>query len=229
MPNNIFIISECGHNHNGSIRLAKEMIRESKECGASAVKFQLYDTNVIKRPWQSRYSELLWSEITKEELVELKKYADMVGIEFFASAFDVERVGWLENIGVLRHKLASRSIYDQELINAMEVTGKPIIASLGYWKGKEFPQIKNAQFLYCISDYPAHITNDIFPKDFTKYAGFSDHTIGMDWAKEAVRRGAQIIEKHFTLDKHLPGIDQWGSADPQDLKDFIKWVKNYVG
>ena len=226
MPTKIFVIAEVGHNHNGSIRLAKEMIWEAKDCGVSAVKFQLYDTDKIKKYYQSRYSELKWSELTKEEVKELFLEAQKAGVEFFASAFDVERVGWLEELGVLRHKLASRSIYDQELINAMEATGNPILVSLGRWKDEEFPNIKNAQFLYCVSDYPAYITNDIFPKDFTKYTGFSDHTIGMDWAREAIRRGAKIIEKHFTLDKHLPGIDQWGSADSTDLKDFIKWTKS---
>lgn len=229
----LFFIAECGHSHNGNIRLAKEMIWEAKSCGANAVKFQLYDTDKIKKYYQSRYSELKWAELSKEDLTELKETADKAEIDFIASAFDVERVGWLEEIGVKIHKLASRSIYDQELIKAMEATNKPIIASLGQWKfeleeglNSVWPHIQNVQFLYCVSDYPAHITNDIFPKDFTKYAGFSDHTIGMEWTKEAVRRGAKIIEKHFTLDKHLPGYDQWGSADPTDAKDFYKWLKN---
>lgn len=224
----VIVIAEIGHNHNGNIRLAKEMIWEAKDCGADIVKFQIYDTDKIKKYYQSRYSELKWTELTKEELIELKKTADEIGIEFMASAFDPERVGWLEELGVLRHKLASRSIFDKELIAVMEATGKPIIASLGYWKEKIFPEIKNVQFLYCISDYPAKITNEIFPKDFNEYTGFSDHSIGVDWAKEAVRRGAKIIEKHFTLDKHLPGYDQWGSADPQDLKDFVRFVKQWT-
>jgi sialic acid synthase SpsE len=221
----VFVCLEIGHNHSGNIRLAKLMIEEAKKVGADAVKFQIYDTDTIKKPWQSRYFELKFSEVNREELLELKRQSDKVGIEFMASAFDPERVGWLEDIGVKRHKIASRSINDHELIRSMEKTGKPIIASLGTWKGKEFPKIKNAEFLYCVADYPAYITSDMFPSKFDKYAGFSDHSLGMYWCREAVKRGARIIEKHFTLSKDLPGHDQKGSADPTEMKDFISYVR----
>ncbi len=216
------IIAECGHNGNGNIRLNKLMIEEAKNCGADIVKFQLYDTDKIKKPWQSRYFELKVAELTRKDLIELKKHADKVGIEFMASAFDPERVQWLEEIGVLRHKLASRSIFDRKLISAMEKTGKPIIASLGEWDKKEFPKIKNAQFLYCVSEYPAHITE--LPS-FDKYDGFSDHTIGNYWAMEAIKRGAKIIEKHFTLNKTLPGYNQKGSAEPHELKEIVTYAR----
>lgn len=221
----IFVILEVGHNHSGNIRLAKLMIEEAKKCGADAVKFQLYDTDKIKKPWQSRYFELKFSEVDKEELIELKQHSDKVGIEFMASAFDIERLNWLEEIGVKRHKLASRSIRDTELIKAMEKTKKPIIASLGCWNEIGTPNIKNCQFLYCVSEYPAYITNDLFPENFDEYDGFSDHTIGMYWAREAVKRGARIIEKHFTLSKDLPGFDQKGSCEPWEAKDFIQYVR----
>ncbi len=223
--NKVFIIAECGHNAMGYMRHTKLLIDEAKACGVDAVKFQAYDANKIKQPWQSRYFELLLSEHTKEEFKEIKEYCDKVGIEFFASAFDVERLGWLEELGVKRHKLASRSIYDKELIEAMEKTGKPIIASLGRWNKEELPEIKNAQFLYCISEYPAYITS--LPEFGGKYTGFSDHTIGMYWCREAVKRGATIIEKHFTLSRLLPGNDQKGSADPTEMKDFVTYVRQH--
>lgn len=224
----VFIIAEIGHNHMGYMRHAKLLIDEAKACGVDAVKFQAYDANKIKQPWQSRYFELLLSEHTKEEFQELKEYCDKVGIEFFASSFDTERLGWLEEIGVKRHKLASRSIFDTELIKAMEKTGKPIIASLGRWKEEKNPKIKNAQFLYCVSEYPAYLKD--LPTKFgegEKYQGFSDHSIGMYWCREAVKRGATIIEKHFTLDRKLPGNDQKGSADPTDMKDFVTFTRQH--
>lgn len=227
--NKVTIIAELGHNHMGNMRLAKLMIEEAKKCKADVAKFQVYDTDKIKKPWQSRYSELKFSEFTKEEFKELKEHCDKVGIEFAASAFDPEKVEWLEEIGVKFHKLASRSIRDTELIKAMEKTGKPIIASLGDWSDPHPPKIANAQFLYCVAEYPAKITSNMFPYFFSgePYVGFSDHSEGMDWAKEAVRKGATIIEKHFTLDRRLPGHDQEGSCDPTDLKDFIQWVRHY--
>jgi len=221
--NKILIISEIGHNGNGNMRLNKLMIEESKKCGADIAKFQLYDTDTIKKPWQSRYMELKMAELTYEDCVELKEYCDEIGIEFMASAFSVDRVEWLEKLGVKRHKLASRSIYDKETIKAMEKTGKPIIASLGAWKEDELPKIENAHFLYCVSEYPAYISAKDFPIEFVDPEGFSDHSIGCYWAREALKRGATIIEKHFTLSHELPGHNQKGSAEPWELKDLCAY------
>lgn len=230
MQNKIFIIAEAGHNHMGYMRHAKLLIDEAKACGCDAVKFQFYDANKIKKPWQSRYYELLLSEHTKEEAQELKDYCDKVGIEFMASAFDLERLGWLEEMGVKRHKIASRSIYEKEMIDAMEKTGKPLIASLGKLDARGIPKIKNAEYLFCVAEYPTYMTSEMFPSKFGKdelYQGFSDHTIGMYWAREAVKRGATIIEKHFTLSRDLPGHDQKGSADPTEMKDFVIFARQH--
>ena len=210
----------------GYWRHTKLLIDEAKACGADIFKVQAYDTYKIKEPWQSRFFELLLSEHTFEELKQIKEYCDKVGIEFMASAFDVERVAWLEELGVKRHKIASRSIYDTELIAAMEATGKPIIASLGKIDERGIPEIKNCQYLFCVSDYPTYMKEENFPTKFgDKYAGFSDHTIGTYWAREAIKRGAKIIEKHFTLSRDLPGHDQKGSANPTDMKDLITYAK----
>lgn len=230
MNKKVFCIAEIGHNHMGYMRHAKLLIEEAKRCGADAAKFQFYDTNKIKKPWESRYFELLLSEHTKEEAKELKEHCDKVGIEFMASAFDTERLGWLEELGVKRHKVASRSIYEKDMIDAMEATRKPIIASLGKLDNRGIPEIKNADYLFCIAEYPTYMTPDMFPSKFgegEKYQGFSDHTIGMYWCREAVKRGATIIEKHFTLSRDLPGHDQKGSADPTELKDFIIYARQH--
>ena len=231
MKNKIFIIAEIGHSHMGNMRMAKLHIEEAKACGADAAKFQFYDANKIKKPWQSRYFELLLSEHNKEEAKQLKEWCDEVGIEFMASAFDTERLGWLEELNVKRHKVASRSIYEKDMIEGMEKTGKPIIASLGKLnKNGEVPPIKNCDYLFCIAEYPTYMTPEQFPDKFgkdEKYQGFSDHTIGMYWCREAVKRGATIIEKHFTLSRDLPGNDQKGSANPTDLKDFVTYARQH--
>ena len=221
------IIAECGHNGNGNIRMNLEMIREARECGADIVKFQLYDIDTIKLPWQSRYMELRAAQLTQEDLYLLKEEAEQLDIEFMCSVFSPDRVEWLEEIGVERYKLGSRSIYDYETIKAVEKTKKPIIASLGKWKEEGFPHIKNASYLYCISDYPAKINRDDFPIKFNEngYSGFSDHTIGTGWAKEAMRRGALYVEKHFTLSRQLPGYNQAGSVEPYELKELVAFAK----
>lgn len=228
MKNKVLMIFEIGHNHMGYMRHAKLLIDEAKACGADIAKFQAYNTDLIKKPWQSRYFELKLSEHTKEEFKELKEYCDKVGIEFMASAFDLEHFQWLEELGVKRHKIASRSIYDKELIAAMEATGKPIIASLGKIDERGIPEIKNCEYLFCISDYPTYMKEENFPAKFgDKYAGFSDHTIGTYWAREAIKRGATIIEKHFTLSRDLPGHDQKGSGDPTDMKDLVTYARQH--
>jgi sialic acid synthase SpsE len=225
-PRHILCVAEAGHNFNGNVRLAKKMIDEAKACGADICKFQLYDTDKIKKAWQSRYFELKFSEINFEEAKELKGYCDKVGIEFMASAFDTERVNWCEELGVKRHKIASRSIRDKELITAMERTKKPIIASLGLWNEIGHPNIKGkVDYLYCVSEYPAIIRPSQFPNEFDEYAGFSDHTNGIFWAKEAILRGAKIIEKHFTLNKTIPGCDQECSAEPIELRDLVRFAR----
>ena len=221
----VLVILEAGHNGNGNMRLNKLLVEEAKKCGADIVKFQLYDTDSIKKPWQSRYMELKMAELTFEDAKELKEHCDKVGIEFMASAFDVERVRWLEKLGVKRHKLASRSINDLDVVKAMESSGKPIVASLGAWQHDGFPKIKNAEFLFCVSEYPAYITNDTFPHKFDKLAGFSDHSIGCYWAREAVKRGATIIEKHFTLSHELPVFNQIVSAEVWEAKDLITYIR----
>lgn len=238
----IELIFEIGHNFHGNIRFAKKMLDAVKECGGTLAKLQLYDvTKLGLRPQESDvYPELEMGQINFEEWKELKEYADTIGIELFASAFDVERVWWCEIVGVERHKIASRSIHDRELYIEMARRSKPIIFSLGMVKeGVEIPADKGNQSLalFCVADYPAIMTEEIFPKKFRnpkdvktlneKYVGFSDHTIGIEWAKEAIRRGATIIEKHFTLDKRLPGCDQAGSADPKEMKELVDFIKEY--
>lgn len=224
----ITLIAEIGHNHNGDMTLAKWLIKLAKLCGADIAKFQVYDTDILGiavPEKQEVYDDLKKSELTKEQVKELKDECDKVGIEFMASAFDIERVGWLEEIGVKRHKIASRSIYNEELIQAMVNTGKPIIASLGKIDERGIPQIK-ADFLYCVAKYPPS-PKDMkgFPKNFKEYAGFSDHTLGINWTIKAIKRGAKIIEKHFTIDKTMLGRDQAGSCEPYELKKISEFIK----
>lgn len=224
---NVEIIAEIGHNHNGNIRLAKEMITEAAQCGADVVKFQYYRIETIKKPYQSRYFELWASQLYKEDIPELYDTARVNGVEFMCSVFSPDLVADVVPYSK-RFKIASRSIYDDGLWEEMQQHPHGIIASLGKWEGKELPPYE-ADYLYCVSDYPAHINDEYFPKHFfSKHAGFSDHTIGLKWSKIAIDRGARIIEKHFTLNRDLPGYNQAGSMTPAELKELVKYAKNEV-
>lgn len=226
------LIAEIGQNHNGDIALAKKLIHAAKKCGADMVKFQLYDVDsIFSRDFQW-YKEAKQAQLSFEDISGMKKECDRAGIEFSASAFDLERLGWVLNLGVRAIKIASRSIYNKELIDAAAKSGKDLIISLGMYKEKDFPQIDTkgkVDFLYCVAKYPAAPRDIDFSKiDFKKYSGFSDHTVGTHASIAAIARGARIIEKHFTLDKNMHGPDHKGSADPDDMKylsDFWRSMK----
>jgi sialic acid synthase SpsE len=185
--------------------------------------FQAYNTDQIKQPGDTNYDELKHSELSYEQLEEARDICLKKGVEFAASAFDVTRVRWMERLGVKRHKLASRSINDLAVIVAMKETNKQIIASLGNHSGSLLPDFK-ADFLFCITR--RQILRDGFPADKFRWAldnshaGFSDHTIGNDYAIEAIESGAKIVEKHITIDKNAAGWDQPSSADFNDMLEI---------
>jgi sialic acid synthase SpsE len=217
------IIAEIGQNHNGDMALAARLIRLAKENGADVAKFQLYDARKLfpkeGNPW---YEYNLKTELSRENVDFLANECAKTGIEFMASVFDVERIAWLENAGVKRHKIASRSIKDTALVEALTATGKPIIASLGMWDGPGFPRIEHAlpiQFLYCVSKYPTAFADlRLLEVDFEKYAGFSDHTLGVTASMAAFARGAGLLEKHLTADKGMYGPDHACSMTPGELR-----------
>lgn len=219
------IIAEIGQNHNGDMELAKKLIRSAKNNGADAAKFQVFDADKTfgkaNNPW---YEYNRKTQLTCENVLFFADECAKAGIEFLASVFNPDRVKWLEKAGVKRYKIASRSINDRELIEAVASTGKPMIVSLGHWYNPGFPEIKSAakvSFLYCIAKYPANFTDlKLSDVDFKKYAGFSDHTAGITASQVAISRGAQIIEKHFTLDKSYYGPDHSGSMTPDELRQI---------
>jgi sialic acid synthase SpsE len=216
------IIAEIGQNHNGDMHLASELIRLARDNGADVAKFQVYDARkLFPSEGNSWFAYNCQTELTREQVDYLADECRKAGIEFMASVFDVDRIAWLEGAGVARYKIASRSIGDQALIAALCETGKPLVASLGMWKGKEFPRIEHrtpVQFLFCVSKYPTALEDLNFSQvDFDRFAGFSDHTIGISASIAAFARGAAILEKHFTSDKTLYGPDHECSMTAADL------------
>lgn len=206
------IIAECGQNFCGNMELAKKLISLAKENGADLVKFQLYDHNILYKD----HPEIPDVALSFDEANMLFDYGEEVGIEVFFSVFDVERVKWCEEIGVKRYKVAYSQSYNIDLLRAIRAANKPIlISSDGYQLG---------QTLYCVPQYPVKLSElHLGDVDFNKL-GFSDHTIGLDAAKIALARGAQIIEKHFAID-HQTGVDAQWSMTPEELKELVRWSR----
>jgi sialic acid synthase SpsE len=226
----MIIIAEIGINHNGSIHLAHELIRQAKISGADVAKFQFYDPYKIFGPAGTfpnaeALTQALTVQFGFEQARQLKTWCDQEGIEFMASVFDLERFDWVQSLGVRRHKIASRAAQDRELCERMLATGLETFVSLGFWTGDAVPYAQpNARYLYCVPKYPCPYEDVILPSTFADsvYAGFSDHTIGIEASLVAVGRGARVIEKHFTLNKGLPGPDHICSATPDELAELSR-------
>jgi N-acetylneuraminate synthase/N,N'-diacetyllegionaminate synthase len=248
------IVAEIGINFQGDLALAHRMIKAVKRAGADAAKFQLYDPKTLLKPSYfsaDDWSMILQSELTFDVVMSLWEMCGAERIEFLASAFDLERLDWLERLNVKRHKIASRSVYDKEYVHAVKATKKQMIVSGGWLMSEDGVGVDDrlidvyndkrevtvfalnrimegagdrVRLLYCVSKYPTRLTElRGFPKRYDFYDGFSDHTSGMTAAKMAIARGARIVEKHVTYDKRAAGPDHAGSATFRELADLCRF------
>jgi len=229
-----FIVAECGINANGDVELAKQQINLASMVGVDAVKFQVYNSEKLHGKDSPVYADAKRGEFSYKNLRILHDYCT---IDWFASAFDEEAVDLLENIGVSRHKVASRSMTDWNLLTKIAKTRKPVFLSTGNHdtkairKALDILKDNKVNLMYCVPDYPTKIKDINFGR-MTKLGelfklpiGFSDHTTGI-WASiEAVRLGACVIEKHFTVSRNLDGCDQVASLEPLELKLLVKSIR----
>jgi len=242
----VFIIAEIGINHNGSMPLAHELIRQAAIAGADAAKFQAYSVDALfgpngEDPNPEIHAGVKDLEFNYDQFKQCKKWCDEEGIMFMCSVFDEERLQWIESLAVGRHKIASRvSKLNPDLAHRIAKTGVPCYMSLGFnsvrieddikGDGRYFTPYENIRYLYCVSEYPTEFENLELPKTFKHetnrgYYGFSDHTLGIEASLVAVARGAKVIEKHFTLNKAAEGFDHVCSIDPAELSDLVKYSK----
>jgi len=203
----VYIISELCGQWGGSIQRIEQMILQSKFSGANAVKIQLYDTYMMPGNNRKKWEYLNFS---KDQFTHLLNYCNNLNIDFFASCFQEKYFKWIVDHNLKINKIASSTLTDIDFSEKMIKTGIKTYASLGHWKDKSnlpFQNYNNVEFLHCVSKYPHYYKEaiDLMPVGFgkNKLTGYSDHTIGIDSCKEAINRGAKVIEKHFTIDKSL--------------------------
>ena len=247
--NPCYIIAEAGSNHNGSLKQAKKLIDVAVEAKADAVKFQLYKAETLYSKYTPEFSylkgknpyELIKSiETPREWIKELVDHCKKNNIDFLASAFDFEAVDLL-NKYVSAFKTASVEIVDLELIKYTAEKGKPMIISTGMANLGEIEDVINAIksigiekiiLLHCNSLYPTptEIVNlkamETMKNAFKIPIGFSDHTLGIHIPIAAVAMGACVIEKHFTLDRTLPGPDHSFAIEPDELKEMVRFIRD---
>lgn len=249
-----FIVAEVSANHNQSLKTALSMIRSAKECGADAVKFQLYAPDTLTIDCDNKYFRIKhpkWGGQTLYQLYKkahtpwswfkaLKKSADSLGIGFFATAFDKTSVDFLEELKVSVHKVASFELVDIPFLEYIGRTGKPVVLSTGMATEVEIREAiaalkssgtKDIYLLKCVSSYPAkpeemNLKTIPYMKSLFKLpVGLSDHTLGTEVSVAAVALGAGIIEKHFTLSRKTKTPDSFFSIEPGELKKLVTDIR----
>ena len=249
----IFIIAEAGVNHNGDIKLAKELIDTAYEAKVDAVKFQSFRTErlilpeVIKAPYQlktansdtTQFEMLKKLEISKQQNKELKDYCKLKGIIFLTTPFDEESLDELDELYLPAYKIASTDTTNLPFLKKVAKKGKPVLLSTGMTYLSEiemalqeiYPYNRDVVLLQCSANYPIPDKDanlaiiNTFKEKFDILVGYSDHTAGIGAAPFAVPLGVKVIEKHFTLDKSQDGPDHKASLSPEELSEFVRQIR----
>ena len=251
----VTIIAEAGVNHNGDLEMAKQMARVAKECGADIVKYQTAVPELVvsrfaaKAEYQKQTTDAAESQLEMirrlhfsfEAHRELKEYCDSIGIQYLSAPFDIPSVRFLGTLHLPLLKIPSGEITNLPFLEEVGKLKTPVLLSTGMATIVEIDDAlrildesgcPDAIVLHCNTQYPtpyadANLTAmiDLF-EQFGFPVGLSDHTPGWECDVAAAVLGAQVIEKHFTLDKSLPGPDQQASLDPAEFKAMVQAVRN---
>jgi N,N'-diacetyllegionaminate synthase len=249
-----FVIAEAGVNHNGDLELGRELVRIAADAGADAVKFQTFSAERLATataskaayqaartdPGESQRDMLKRLELGVDEHRALMRECERRGILFLSSAFDEESADLLEQLEVVAYKVPSGEITNLPYLRHLARKGRPLIVSTGMSTLDEVASAVDAIhetaevpiiLLHCVSLYPAPAagTNlramETMRNAFGLPVGYSDHTEGLAVSLAAVALGADMIEKHFTTDRALPGPDHAASLEPDELRMLIEGVR----
>ena len=246
----IFIIAEIGINHNGDVEIAKQLIDVAKDAGADAVKFQKRTIDLVytkemlnlprKSPWgttQRVQKEGL--EFGVKEYNEIDVYCKEKGIEWFASAWDLESVKFLRQYDCKYNKIASAMIVYEDLLKEVASEKKHTFISTGMTEVKQIDRaveiFKNAgcpfELMHCVSTYPmedeeANLNRIKTLRDHYKCnVGYSGHEVGLAISYAAAALEITSLERHITLDRAMYGSDQAASVEPMGLRQLIGAVR----
>jgi N,N'-diacetyllegionaminate synthase len=249
-----FVIAEAGVNHNGDIDMACRLVDVAVGGGADAVKFQTFKADLLasqvalKAEYQLRNTDSAESqqamlrrlELTREMHQILARHCQKAGILFLSTPFDQASADLLDELGVPAFKVPSGEITNLPLLSHIARKGKPMIVSTGMsYLGEVETALRaidsegndRVALLHCVSNYPAapgdvnlHAMQTMHAA-FAVPVGYSDHTLGVNVALAAVALGSSILEKHFTLDRSLPGPDHAASLEPEELAAMIRGVR----
>lgn len=249
-----YVIAEAGVNHNGNIEEALALVEVAAQAGADAVKFQAFKADELVQPaaekakyqrertgaGEDQLQMLRRCELSASDFRRLAEAASNLGLDFICTPFDRESAEMLRSLPLAAIKVASGDITYHSMLRQLAAQGRPMIVSTGMASLGEIEEalavIRQAgappvALLHCTSSYPAADEEvnlrvmETLRSAFHLPVGFSDHTLGTEIACAAVALGAVIIEKHFTLDKSLPGPDHAMSLDPKELRSLLAGVR----
>ena len=246
----VLIIAEAGVNHNGSLELAKKMADVAKAAGADIVKYQTAKPELVVSRFAQKaeyQKEKTGADESQLEMIkkihfgfdahrELKEYCDSIGIMYLSTPFDMDSIDFLAEMDMPVWKIPSGEITNLPYLEKVAQLKKPIVMSTGMCEIAEVNEslevlYKNGAtdvtILHCNTEYPTPLKDanvkamlDL-QKNFGTKIGYSDHTLGLEAPLAAVALGAEVIEKHFTLNKTLKGNDHYHAGDPTDFAKFV--------
>lgn len=252
----VFIIAEAGVNHNGDLKLAYKLIDAAREAGADAVKFQTFKTEkIVTRHAEmadyqkenlavsdSQFEMIKKLELSYDEFRELQAYCKRTGILFLSTPDEEDSLDFLaDELNIPWLKIGSGEVNNYPFLRRVASKQKPIILSTGMSTLGEVEtairiirEINQQELvvLHCTTNYPCpmnevNLKAMLALKDaFKVRVGYSDHTLGIEVPVAAVALGAEVIEKHFTLDKEMEGPDHKASMDPEDLSAMVRAIRN---
>lgn len=250
----VFVIAEAGVNHNGDIEIAKQLIDAASEAGADAVKFQTFQADSLvcrtakKAEYQlettdrteTQYDMLKKLELTPQMHRELIEHCIKRNIMFLSTPFDLESIKLLSELGMQIYKIPSGEITNLPYLREIAKQQKKIILSTGMSSMDEVKAAVNVlknngteelTLLHCNTQYPTPIS-DVNLLAMVKMreetglpVGYSDHTQGIEVPIAAAALGAEVIEKHFTLDRKMEGPDHKASLEPQELMQMVVGIR----
>ena len=248
-----FLVAEIGNNHQGDSEIARELISKAAEAGADAVKFQKRDMNALlteqgrtapytgPNSFGPTYGEHRMNlELSPADIEELKLFAEKLGLVFFASVWDLPSLELLHDMDAWLIKIPSADLTNVPLLRRAAELGAPVVLSTGMSEMREIDRAvhelttrhRHVALLHCNSSYPCPDSETgvrLMAKLKERYGlptGYSGHEQGLGPSLAAAAHGACIIERHFTLDKKLPGTDHKASLDPEEFSELTRLVRS---